>query len=112
MLPPPTSVARHRTKSSSLLHCVQFGVLVGNVQFPPPANAPAAPAAAAANGTPAAAAPAPEQDLATALIKAGLGRTAEWGLNMMTTGAFKLRELGALCSGRLCCAGCRELPAS
>ncbi|KAI3435969.1 hypothetical protein D9Q98_002027 [Chlorella vulgaris] len=68
----------------------QFGVLVGSVQFPPPASAPPA----AANGTSAAAAaPAAEQDLAAALLRAGLARTAEWGLNMMSAGAFKLREL-------------------
>lgn len=64
----------------------QFGVLVGSVQFPPP-PAPAKPADGAA-------APAPEADLGAALVKAGLGRTAEWGLSMMTTGSFRLRELG------------------
>ncbi|PSC71228.1 hypothetical protein C2E20_5281 [Micractinium conductrix] len=64
----------------------QFGVLVGSVQFPPP---PAPKPAGDANG----AAPAPETDLGAALVCAGLGRVAEWGLNMMTTGAFKLREL-------------------
>ncbi|KAL4429360.1 hypothetical protein ABPG77_005134 [Micractinium sp. CCAP 211/92] len=64
----------------------QFGVLVGSVQFPPPP----APAKPAGDG---AAAPAPETDLGAALIKVGLGRTAEWGLGMMTTGSFRLREL-------------------
>ena len=80
---------------ASTVRCaaLQFGVLVGCIQFPPPASAPVP--AAAANG--AAAAPAVETDLAAALVKAGLGRTAEWGLNMMTTGSFKLREMGALC---------------
>ena len=68
----------------------QFGVLVGSVQFPPPPGAPAP--AAGANG--AAAAPSADNDLASALVKAGLARTAEWGLNMMTTGSFRLRELG------------------
>lgn len=67
----------------------QFGVLVGSVQFPPPPGAPAP--AAGANG--AAAAPSADNDLASALVKAGLARTAEWGLNMMTTGSFRLREL-------------------
>lgn len=33
------------------------------------------------------------EDLATALMQAGLGRAAEWSLDMMTSGAFKLREL-------------------
>ncbi len=62
-------------------------MLVGSVQFPPPP----APAKPAGDG---AAAPAPETDLGAALIKAGLGRTVEWGLGMMTTGSFRLRELG------------------
>lgn len=74
----------------------QFGVLVGSVQFPPPPGAPAA------NG----AAPAVESDLASALVKAGLGRTAEWGLNMMTTGSFRLRELGAPAARLAGCALC------
>lgn len=75
----------------------QFGVLVGSVQFPAPAAAPA-------NG-----APAVDTDLGTALVKAGLGRVAEWGVNMMTVGGFKLRELGgcAALGGRAggCAAG-------
>ena len=74
---------------------MQFGGLVGSVQFPPPPGAPAP--AAGANG---AAAPPADNDLASALVKAGLARTAEWGLNMMTTGSFRLRELGARCAGR------------
>jgi endonuclease YncB( thermonuclease family) len=65
----------------------QFGVLVASVQFPPPPGAPAP--AAGANGAAATA----DNDLASALLKAGLARTAEWGLNMMTTGSFRLREL-------------------
>jgi staphylococcal nuclease domain-containing protein 1 len=87
----------------------QFGVLVGSVLFAPPPGATPPPPEGAANGSPAPAAPA-EQDLGSALVRAGLGRTAEWGLNMMTSGAFKLRELGApraapACRslGPLCC---------
>lgn len=81
-------MATHPLVANRLL-LPQFGVLVGSVQFPPPPGAPAP--AAGANG--AAAAPA-DNDLASALVKAGLARTAEWGLNMMTTGSFRLRELG------------------
>lgn len=54
----------------------QFGVLVASVHYP------AAPGATDASA-----------DLGTDLIKAGLARAAEWSLNMMTSGAFKLREL-------------------
>ena len=32
-------------------------------------------------------------DLASALVRAGLGRAAEWSLELMTSGAFRLREL-------------------
>lgn len=60
----------------------QFGMLVGIVSVPPPSSVPPPPAAAGVV----------EEDLATTLLKAGLAKTAEWSLNMMTTGAFKLRE--------------------
>jgi staphylococcal nuclease domain-containing protein 1 len=53
----------------------QFGVLVCSVHYP---SAPGAADAAA--------------DLGSDLIKAGLGKAVEWSLNMMTSGAFKLRE--------------------
>jgi staphylococcal nuclease domain-containing protein 1 len=54
--------------------------------FPP--AAPAAPAAAAAPAAPAA----PSSSIAEGLVAAGLARTAEWSLAMMTTGAQRLRE--------------------
>jgi len=53
----------------------QFGVLVCSVHYP---SVPGAADAAA--------------DLGSDLIKAGLGKAVEWSLNMMTSGAFKLRE--------------------
>ena len=58
----------------------QFGALVGSVGFPAPSTT------ATAHGV------ALDADLATALVKAGLAKAAEWSLNMMTTGAFRLRE--------------------
>ncbi|KAG7669099.1 hypothetical protein Ndes2526B_g00826 [Nannochloris sp. 'desiccata'] len=53
----------------------QFGVLVCSVHYP---SAPGAADAAV--------------DLGSDLIKVGLGKAVEWSLNMMTSGAFKLRE--------------------
>jgi len=74
--------ARHFTELRCLnreVHLIlegvsQFGVLVASVQHPPAAGTGDA------------------EDLGTGLLKAGLGKAAEWSLNMMTTGAFKLRE--------------------
>lgn len=61
----------------------QHGGLVGTVLHP-------APPAAATPGCPPA--PAPADDLGLSLVKAGLGRVVDWSANMMTSGAFKLRE--------------------
>lgn len=55
----------------------QFGVLVASVHYPPPGAATAG---------------ADAEDLGLGLMKSGLAKAAEWSLNMMTSGAFKLRE--------------------
>lgn len=55
----------------------QFGVLIVSLQFPLPKEVEA---------------DSPFVDLGTSLMKAGLGKTAEWSLNMMVNGAFTLRE--------------------
>ena len=55
----------------------QFGVLIGSLKYPEPSNS------TSDNGM---------ADLAMGLMSFGLGKAAEWSLNMMTTGAFTLRE--------------------
>ena len=61
----------------------QFGVIVASVHYPIPVSTAQ---------TQSQESPATNQDLASTLMRAGLAKTAEWSLNMMTTGAFKLRE--------------------
>lgn len=75
--------ARHFTETRCLNRDVklilegvsQFGVLVCSVHYP------SGPTAADISA-----------DLGSDLMKAGLGKAAEWSLNMMASGAFKLRE--------------------
>lgn len=76
--------ARHYTESRCLNRDVrlviegvsQFGVLVATVLYPGSLGASEA-----------------AEDLGSSLVKAGLAKTVEWSLNMMTSGAFKLREM-------------------
>lgn len=71
----------------------QFGVLVASVRYPPPPLPPQAAPAADGSATAATATASPvEDDLGSALARCGLAKLAEWSLNMMTSGAFKLRE--------------------
>jgi staphylococcal nuclease domain-containing protein 1 len=79
--------ARHMTELRCLAKEVrlvlegvsQHGVLVASVQHPPAGQTTVADENSG-------------EDLGMALMKSGLGRAAEWSLNMMTSGAFKLRE--------------------